>query len=272
MTSAPAQGQSAAAHRDDVRHCARPSRDGTIDVFATDHAPHDRDEKRSCSRAPVGFSGLEVAVGAYAAALPDLPLPRLIELISTNPARILGVPGGSLAVGARRRHGVRRPRLDRRRRGFHPRARTRRSTADASRAACSQRSSAARCAMARWSVQRERRTPGGAVSRRRHPFRRRRPGRRRDRAGRGRVLHRHDRLRRGADRSVVRRADSDVHLSADRQLRHLALRRSTGAPASPAPSSSTSPGIRRTSLATSICRRGSTNSRCRRSSASTRAR
>jgi dihydroorotase len=75
-------------------------RDGTIDVFATDHAPHTREEKAQLlSDAPVGFSGLEIAVGAYAAALPDLPLPRFIELLSTNPARILGVPGGSLRIG-----------------------------------------------------------------------------------------------------------------------------------------------------------------------------
>jgi dihydroorotase len=75
--------------------------DGTIDVFATDHAPHGLDEKAQLlSVAPVGFSGLEIAVGAYALAFPDLALSRFIELLSTNPARILGVPGGTLAVGA----------------------------------------------------------------------------------------------------------------------------------------------------------------------------
>ncbi len=76
-------------------------RDGTVDAFATDHAPHTREEKAQLlAEAPVGFSGLEIAVGAYAAALPDLPLARFISLLSTNPARILGVPGGSLAIGA----------------------------------------------------------------------------------------------------------------------------------------------------------------------------
>ncbi len=75
-------------------------RDGTIDVFATDHAPHGLDEKSQLlSAAPVGFSGLEIALGAYAAALPDVPLARMIELHSVNPARLLGVPGGTLAVG-----------------------------------------------------------------------------------------------------------------------------------------------------------------------------
>lgn len=76
-------------------------RDGTIDVFATDHAPHGLDEKAQLlSVAPVGFSGLEIALGAYAAALPDLPLDRFIALLSVNPARILGVRGGTLAVGS----------------------------------------------------------------------------------------------------------------------------------------------------------------------------
>jgi len=76
-------------------------RDGTIDAFATDHAPHTREEKSQLlSDAPVGFSGLEAALGAYARALPDLPLTRFVELLSCNPARILAVPGGSLRVGS----------------------------------------------------------------------------------------------------------------------------------------------------------------------------
>ena len=75
--------------------------DGTIDAFATDHAPHGQDEKAQLlSAAPVGFSGLEIAVGAYALAMPNLPLDRYIALLSTNPARILGVPGGTLAAGS----------------------------------------------------------------------------------------------------------------------------------------------------------------------------
>jgi dihydroorotase len=75
--------------------------DGTIDAFATDHAPHGLDEKAQLiSVAPVGFSGLEIAVGAYALGVPELPVMRFVELLSTNPARILGVPGGTLAPGA----------------------------------------------------------------------------------------------------------------------------------------------------------------------------
>lgn len=76
-------------------------REGTIDAFATDHAPHSFEEKAQLlSTAPVGFSGLEIAIGAYAEAFADLPLARFVALLSTNPARILGVPGGTLRVGA----------------------------------------------------------------------------------------------------------------------------------------------------------------------------
>ncbi len=75
-------------------------RDGTVDAFATDHAPHSREEKAQLlADAPAGFSGLETALGAYALALPDLPLERFVALLSTNPARILGVPGGTLRIG-----------------------------------------------------------------------------------------------------------------------------------------------------------------------------
>jgi dihydroorotase len=85
----------------DIKALKDAVRDGTIDVFATDHAPHTREEKAQLlADAPVGFSGLEIAVGAYTKALPDLPLPRFVELLSTNPARILGVAGGTLALGA----------------------------------------------------------------------------------------------------------------------------------------------------------------------------
>ncbi len=75
-------------------------RAGKIDVFATDHAPHTREEKeRLLDEAPVGFTGLEIALGAYALALPDLPAAVFVAMLSTNPARILGVPGGTLAPG-----------------------------------------------------------------------------------------------------------------------------------------------------------------------------
>ncbi|MGA8841905.1 MAG: dihydroorotase, partial [Candidatus Aquilonibacter sp.] len=76
-------------------------RDGSIDVFATDHAPHTKEEKAGdLQSAAVGFTGLEIAIGAYASAIPDLPLDRFVALLSTNPARILNVAGGTLGIGS----------------------------------------------------------------------------------------------------------------------------------------------------------------------------
>jgi dihydroorotase len=86
---------------EDVAALRRAVLDGTVDALASDHAPHTDDDKRPARGAPApGFTGLEIALGAYAAALPDLPLSRFVALLSTNPARILGIPGGSLAIGA----------------------------------------------------------------------------------------------------------------------------------------------------------------------------
>jgi dihydroorotase len=78
--------------------------DGTVDVIATDHAPHHYDEKQvEFDRAPFGITGLETAVALCFDRLVHrgvVSLTRLIELLSVNPARILRVPGGSLAEGA----------------------------------------------------------------------------------------------------------------------------------------------------------------------------
>jgi dihydroorotase len=78
--------------------------DGSIDVIATDHAPHHYDEKRvEFDRAPFGITGLETAVSLCFDRLVHagvIGLPRLIELLSINPARVLRVPGGSLSDGA----------------------------------------------------------------------------------------------------------------------------------------------------------------------------
>jgi dihydroorotase len=78
--------------------------DGSVDVIATDHAPHHYDEKNvEFDRAPFGIVGLETAVPLAFERLIHtglIRLPRLIELMSLNPARILRVPGGTLAPGA----------------------------------------------------------------------------------------------------------------------------------------------------------------------------
>jgi dihydroorotase len=78
--------------------------DGSVDVIATDHAPHHYDEKCvEFDRAPFGITGLETAVSLCFDRLVHagrLPLTRMVELLSTNPARVVGVPGGSLSEGA----------------------------------------------------------------------------------------------------------------------------------------------------------------------------
>jgi dihydroorotase len=78
--------------------------DGTVDVIATDHAPHHYDEKKvEFDRAPFGIVGLETAVPLTFDRLVHpgvIRLPRMIELMAVNPARILRIPGGSLSVGA----------------------------------------------------------------------------------------------------------------------------------------------------------------------------
>jgi dihydroorotase len=78
--------------------------DGSVDAIATDHAPHHYDEKNvEFDRAPFGIVGLETAVPLALDRLVHtglIRLSRLIELMSVNPARILRVPGGSLAEGA----------------------------------------------------------------------------------------------------------------------------------------------------------------------------
>ena len=77
--------------------------DGTVDVIATDHAPHHADEKMvEFDRAPFGIVGLETAVPIVFDRLVHagrISLTRMIELLSVNPARVLNVPGGTLAEG-----------------------------------------------------------------------------------------------------------------------------------------------------------------------------
>jgi dihydroorotase len=78
--------------------------DGTVDVIATDHAPHHADEKMvEFDRAPFGIVGLETAVPIVFDRLVHaghITLTRMIELLSTNAARVLNLPGGTLAEGA----------------------------------------------------------------------------------------------------------------------------------------------------------------------------
>jgi len=78
--------------------------DGTIDCIATDHAPHAVSEKEGeFDRAAFGIVGLETAVGLLMDRLVTpgaLPLATLVARLSRDPARLLNLPGGSLAAGA----------------------------------------------------------------------------------------------------------------------------------------------------------------------------
>jgi dihydroorotase len=78
--------------------------DGSVDAIATDHAPHHRDEKKmEFDLAPFGIVGLETCVSICLDRLVHPGLirwSRLVELLSTNPARLLNVPAGALSEGA----------------------------------------------------------------------------------------------------------------------------------------------------------------------------
>jgi dihydroorotase len=77
-------------------------KDGTLDAIATDHAPHSVLEKNvEFDHAANGIIGLETSLPLTLALVREdlISASRMVELMSVAPARILGVPGGSLAVG-----------------------------------------------------------------------------------------------------------------------------------------------------------------------------
>jgi len=79
--------------------------DGAVDCIATDHAPHAHHEKNvEFDRSPFGITGLESALGLCISLLHvkhKMPLKRLVELLTTNPAKVMGLAGrGTLAPGS----------------------------------------------------------------------------------------------------------------------------------------------------------------------------
>lgn len=77
--------------------------DGTLEAIASDHAPHSSMEKEvEFEAAAFGLIGLETALGLTLSLVHEgvLSLTQAVALLSTNPARILRVPGGTLAVGS----------------------------------------------------------------------------------------------------------------------------------------------------------------------------
>ena len=78
--------------------------DGSLDVIATDHAPHHYDEKESAFEdAPNGLVGLETAVGIIMTDIVNegvIDIATMIDRMSCGPARAFGLPGGTLSEGA----------------------------------------------------------------------------------------------------------------------------------------------------------------------------
>ena len=87
-----------------VEACIEGLRDGTIDVIASDHAPHSAEKKmRELDQAPFGIIGLETALPVVITKLVRpgiLDWSTVAEKMSLNPARILGIPKGTLQIGA----------------------------------------------------------------------------------------------------------------------------------------------------------------------------
>lgn len=77
--------------------------DGTIDAIVTDHAPHAAEEKENFLKAPNGIVGLETSFAAACTVLVHqcgMSLLDLVKLMSTNPANLLRLPGGTLREGS----------------------------------------------------------------------------------------------------------------------------------------------------------------------------
>ncbi|MFH1310514.1 MAG: dihydroorotase [Candidatus Omnitrophota bacterium] len=89
--------------KEDVKALKEALRDGTIDVIATDHAPHlDNEKEKEFNYAPFGMIGLETALPLSAQNLIDeeyLDWPGVIQKLTANPANILKYDGGSLKIG-----------------------------------------------------------------------------------------------------------------------------------------------------------------------------
>jgi dihydroorotase len=88
---------------DDVKAVIEGLCDGTISAIATDHAPHTDDEKKDFFKAPNGVIGLETSLSAgitYLVKTGCITISKLISLMSTQPAEILGIPAGSLSEGS----------------------------------------------------------------------------------------------------------------------------------------------------------------------------
>src|SRR4029077_2297754 len=92
--------------KEDVAALLEGIADGTITVLCSDHAPHAQFEKEvEFDAAPFGIVGLETELGLFLDLLVNkhktIDLPRLIEMFTVEPARLLKIDAGTLSIGAR---------------------------------------------------------------------------------------------------------------------------------------------------------------------------
>jgi dihydroorotase len=90
--------------KDDVAALLEGIADGTIEILCSDHAPHSQFEKEvEFDAAPFGIVGLETELGLFLDLLvhknKTIELPRLIEMFTVNPARLLQIDAGTLVIG-----------------------------------------------------------------------------------------------------------------------------------------------------------------------------
>ncbi|AOY74868.1 dihydroorotase [Clostridium formicaceticum] len=89
--------------QEDVEAIREALRNGIIDMIATDHAPHhEKDKNTSYEKAAFGIVGLETAVALTITELVEegiLTPMQMIELMSSNPAKLLGIDRGTLGIG-----------------------------------------------------------------------------------------------------------------------------------------------------------------------------
>ncbi|MEY2585537.1 MAG: dihydroorotase [Verrucomicrobiota bacterium] len=90
--------------KEDVAALLEGIADGTIEILCSDHAPHARFEKEvEFDAAPFGVVGIETELGLFLDLLvhknKTIELPRLIEMFTVNPARLLQIEAGTLSVG-----------------------------------------------------------------------------------------------------------------------------------------------------------------------------
>ncbi|HPY85546.1 MAG TPA: amidohydrolase family protein, partial [Ruminococcus flavefaciens] len=88
---------------EDVRAIIDAIKDGTIDCIITDHAPHTAEEKADFEKAPNGVVGLETSLAATLTALyhtGEITLNKVVELMSANPRKILGLDVPSIREGS----------------------------------------------------------------------------------------------------------------------------------------------------------------------------